>query len=192
MVFGTPSSTARAHLTPSGRLMNAGAELGGAAGSRDSQRRVSRTSRAVAGGSDGWRDVPITRCENNAARKMPAQRSNALGAMEQPLLVGSELAQAPKPGQQIFDFEASIGNVGEPSPAILLEAPPQQRPELRRRVAGKAVQSGSPRMTAPSVSATATPGNARFAVNISYNRQPNAQMSLLPSTRSPMACSGLT
>ena len=56
----------------------------------------------------------------------------------------------------------------------------------------KRVQSGSPRMTAPSVSATATPGNARFAVSISYNRQPNAQMSLLPSTRSPMACSGLT
>ena len=44
---------------------------------------------------------------------------------------------------------------------------------------GNAVQSGSPRMTAPSVSATATPGNARFAVNISYKRQPNAQMSLL-------------
>ena len=46
------------------------------------------------------------------------------------------------PGQQIFDVEASIGNVGEPAPAILLEAPPQQCPERWRRVVRQGVPFG--------------------------------------------------
>ena len=68
-------------------------------------------------------------CENNAQRRCPARPCDVSGAANRR---GSGTS-----GQQIFDFEASIGNVGEPSPAILLEAPPQQRSEFRRRLGGQ-------------------------------------------------------
>ena len=223
MVFGTPSSTAGGHLTPSGRLMerrhrSLGARPAVAAAGFDAWRREKllrsaaiqrRTSVAETadcrfefGGAVAARARDRTPAASRQLRErtpatMPEQRSVAFarcagarcaGCVQQRLS-----AQARTSGEQIFDFEASIGNVGEPA----------RRDPSRGTAAavsgaaggvssGKAFHSGSPRMTAPSVSATATPGNARLAVSISYNRQPNAQMSLLPSTRSPMACSGLT
>ena len=55
---------------------------------------------------------------------------------------------------------------------------------------GSAVQSGSLSMTAAIVSVSVARPNAGRPVNISYNTQPNAQMSVCASTRCPRACSG--
>ena len=94
--------------------------------------------------------------------------------------------------EQIIDFKIASAMFADPSPAILLEAPPQQRSDFRRRVGWQsrpvrfAAHDGAKRVGHRHA------GNARLAVNISSSRQPNDQMSLLPSTRSPMACSGLT
>jgi hypothetical protein len=56
--------------------------------------------------------------------------------------------------------------------------------------AGSAVQSGSFVITVTMHSVTSSPRNARRPVNISYNKQPNAQMSAPLSTGLPRACSG--
>ena len=58
-------------------------------------------------------------------------------------------------------------------------------------VAGNAVQSGSPSRTAAIVSDTVVPVAAGRPVSISYNTQPNDQMSVRLSSGSPRACSGL-
>ena len=58
-------------------------------------------------------------------------------------------------------------------------------------VAGNAVQSGSLSRTAPIVSDTVVPLAAGRPVSISYNTQPNDQMSVRLSSGSPRACSGL-
>ena len=57
--------------------------------------------------------------------------------------------------------------------------------------AGRTLQSGSCSRIAAIVSEAVSPGNAGRAVNISYNTQPNAQMSVRLSTALPRACSGL-
>ena len=57
--------------------------------------------------------------------------------------------------------------------------------------AGMAFQSGSRSSILAMVSETVSPRNADRAVNISYNTQPNAQMSVRLSTALPRACSGL-
>ncbi len=71
----------------------------------------------------------------------------------------------------------------------------RQRCMIARRcggsAAGSAVQSGSPRRIAASVSETSSPSNARFPVSISNSTQPNAQTSLRLSAARPFACSGL-
>ena len=58
-------------------------------------------------------------------------------------------------------------------------------------VAGNAFQSGSSSSTAAIVPVTVPPFAARRPVNISYNTQPNAQMSVRLSSAWPRACSGL-
>ena len=57
--------------------------------------------------------------------------------------------------------------------------------------AGNAVQSGSPRSTAASVSEMSSPSNARLPVTISKSTHPKAQTSLRLSAARPLACSGL-
>jgi hypothetical protein len=56
---------------------------------------------------------------------------------------------------------------------------------------GSAVQSGSPRRIAASVSDTSSPWNARMPLSISNSTQPNAHTSLRLSAARPFACSGL-
>ena len=57
--------------------------------------------------------------------------------------------------------------------------------------AGRALQSGSRSRIAAIVSEIVSPRNAGRPVSISYNTQPNAQMSVRLSTGFPRACSGL-
>ena len=66
----------------------------------------------------------------------------------------------------------------------------------RRRIvngaaSGRAVQSGSRSRIATIASDTVSPTNAWRPVSISYNIQPNAQISVRLSTGRPRACSGL-
>ena len=57
--------------------------------------------------------------------------------------------------------------------------------------AGSAFQSASRSRMLAIVSEAVSPRNGGRAVNISYNTQPNAQMSVRLSTAFPRACSGL-
>ena len=61
----------------------------------------------------------------------------------------------------------------------------------RGNAAGNAVQSGSSRRIAASVSDASSRANAGAPVSISYSTQPNIQMSARGSSRCPRVCSGL-
>ena len=190
MVLGTPSSTARGHLTPAGRLMDAGT---GGVGAAAAGRGVT-----AGDGEDGGGQLNA-RFAINVATTTPATNARATIRLPRRVGAGVLVVSAAKFGA-VSNGLASRSSMSRRASAMSASRRPRSFSRHRRSnvrssggaLSGKALQSGSPRMTAPSVSATATPGNARLAVSISYNRQPNAQMSLLPSTCSPMACSGLT
>ena len=201
MVLGTPSSTAGGHLTPAGRLMDAGT---GGAGAAAGDRGVT-----AGGGEDGGgvsADVTETaggrlnaRFAINVATTAPATNARATIKWPRRDVAALVVVSAATFGT-VSKGLASRSSMSRRASAMSASRRPRSFSRHRLSnvrsaggvLSGKAFHSGSPRMTAPNVSATATPGNARLAVSISYNRQPNAQMSLRPSTLSPMACSGLT
>ena len=91
----------------------------------------------------GWQ-IRHQRCDNSACDE--SKRNDRVPSARwrcRPGCVGSEIRRRlQRPGQQIFDVEASIGNISEPAPAVLLEAPPQQCPERWRRVVRQSVPFG--------------------------------------------------
>ncbi len=90
----------------------------------------------------------------------------------------------------VIQHEQRCRDVADSLAAILDQALPQQGSNRRGDIGREGPPAGSRRTTAPSTSVMSSPSKGRRPVSISYNTQPNAQMSLRLSAARPFICSG--